>query len=342
MYKPDSVWTWAFILITFIQAAIVLAFEGYVFAIFEESLTARSRAVSATSTQAYTRTIPTFLTLFIFGLLYQLVLVWDALRMKNTIQVIGLCSYNVGLLIYAGVQIDQIKTATGMLSDTSTIPDIWDDLAPFLKAIPGVIALGLVLMTGVAWKLYDEFAWTIYKNISADLKMKRRYLTFQIYIALLKFDFFFFLGFTIQFVVVVVEVADPEFGLTLAAIPITVAILVMAGFWTRRENKWGMAFIIFLYFCAVAYFIFKLVRMYNGPKVTNYIPVRKSLTIFAVITVILIIITIINAIVCTQNFDTGLKRYIEHRKLESEDEKSYMTEMPNLSHGPAPSRMMID
>ena len=100
--------------------------------------------------------------------------------MKNTIQVIGLCSYNVGLLIYAGVQIDQIKTATSELSGTLTIPDIWDDLAPFLKAIPGVIALGLVLMTGVAWKLYDEFAWTIYKNISADLKMKRRYLTFQV------------------------------------------------------------------------------------------------------------------------------------------------------------------
>ncbi|MCJ1404316.1 hypothetical protein MMC11_007541 [Xylographa trunciseda] len=197
-------------------------------------------------------------------------------------------------------------------------------------------------MTGVAWKLYDEFAWTIYKNISADLKMKRRYLTFQIYIALLKFDFFFFLGFTIQFLVVVVITTDPEFGLTVAAIPITVAILVMAGFWTRRENKWGMAFIVFLYFCAVAYFIFKLVRMYNGPKVLTYIAVRKSLTVFAVITVILLIITIVNAIVCTQNFDTGLKRYIEHKKSESEDEKAYMTEMPNLSHGPGPSRMMID
>ena len=82
--------------------------------------------------------------------------------------------------------------------------------------------------------------------------------------------------------------------------------------------------------------------MYNGPKVENYVPVRKSLTSFAVITVVLIIITIVNAIVCTLNFNTGLKRYIAHRKLESEDEKAYMTEMPNLSHGPAPSRMMID
>jgi hypothetical protein len=33
----------------------------------------------------------------------------------------------------------------------------------------------------IAWKLYDEFAWTIYKHISADLRMKRRYLNYQVF-----------------------------------------------------------------------------------------------------------------------------------------------------------------
>jgi hypothetical protein len=42
------------------------------------------------------------------------------------------------------------------------------------------VGVGSVLMTFVAWKLYDEFAWTIYKHISADLRMKRRYLTYQV------------------------------------------------------------------------------------------------------------------------------------------------------------------
>ena len=82
--------------------------------------------------------------------------------------------------------------------------------------------------------------------------------------------------------------------------------------------------------------------MYHGPKVKDYLPVRRPLTIFAVITVILIILTIINAIACTLNFNKGLKPHIARRKLESDDEKVDMTEMPNLNHGPVPSRMTIE
>ena len=128
-----------------------------------------------------TRTIPTFLTLYIFGLLYQLVLVYDALRLKNTIQVIGLCLYNVGLLIYAAVQMDQIKDAVIQLANArESNVNVWTTTKPYLIAIPCILALGTALLSLVAWKLYDEFAWTIYKHISADLQMKKRYLTFQV------------------------------------------------------------------------------------------------------------------------------------------------------------------
>jgi len=82
--------------------------------------------------------------------------------------------------------------------------------------------------------------------------------------------------------------------------------------------------------------------MYYGPKVPTYIPVRKSLTTFAVITVILIVSTIGLAISCMLNFNKGLKPHIARRKVESEEEKGYMTEMPNLANGPMPSRMTID
>ena len=183
--------------------------------------------------------------MYIFGFLYQLLLSYDALRLKNTIQVIGLCLFNLALLLYAAVQMDQIQEAVKKLRDRNDIDiDVWPHTKPFLIAIPCIIAVGTVLLSLVAWKLYDEFAWTIYKHISADLRMKRRYLTFQIYIALLKFDFFLFIGFTIQFVVIVVNRSDIEFKLTIAAIPVTILILIMAGVFTRRESRLGMASVI--------------------------------------------------------------------------------------------------
>jgi len=129
------------------------------------------------------KTIPTYLTLFIFGFVYQLFLVYDSLRLKNTIQVIGLCIYNLGMLIYAAVQVDQIKDSIFSLQSSNYITpggQVWSDVHPYLIAAPCILALGTMTMSFVAWKLYDEFAWTIYKHISADLRMKQRFLTFQV------------------------------------------------------------------------------------------------------------------------------------------------------------------
>lgn len=183
MYIPNSKWTWSFSLVSIAQAIIALALEGYVFAIFETSLQACPKRSTAC------HTIPTYLALFIFGFLYQLLLVWDALRAKNTIQVIGLCIYNLGLLIYAAVEMDQVHDAITGNMDLTQNPDgqpiqikpsAWPEMRPFLVAAPCVIALATALLSFIAWKLYHEFAWTIYKNISADLMLKRRYLTFQV------------------------------------------------------------------------------------------------------------------------------------------------------------------
>ncbi|KAJ5893372.1 hypothetical protein N7495_005063, partial [Penicillium taxi] len=343
IYLPNTQWTWAFAIVTFVQTVVTLGLEMYEpdpqlqFYIFVNFQTQEVPNDSPSS-----KTIPTFLALYSFGFLYELVLVYDALRMKNTIQIIGLCMCNVGLLIYGAVQVNQIRTAVTVLFDNKAIkPEVWAESEPFLIVIPCIVAIGSILITFVAWKLYDEFAWTIYKHISADLRMKRRYLTYQIYIALLKFDFFFFLGFTVQFLVVVSDTHNAEFYLTIIAVPVTIIILALAAWFVRRETTVGMIVIILLLFAAMAYFCFKLFRMYAPATFPQYLPARPSMTFFAIITLALIVTTIINACMCANNFSRGLKPHINSRKKSKAEEKN--TELQsNLGLSPVPSRMMID
>lgn len=95
-----------------------------------------------------------------------------------------------------------------------------------------------------------------------------------------------------------------------------------------------------LYFAATAYFLFKLVRMYQPGHFKTYLLARRSLTFFATITLILIILTIINACVCMHNFNKGLKPHINKKRPRNEEEK--MTELSSNLSGKMPNRMMID
>ena len=160
----------------------------YVFGKFQ---TQQGKTVNADdTTNAQYKTIPTFLSLFIFGFIYELVLVWDALRMKNTIQVIGLCVANLALLVYTAIQIDQIHMAITLLGQAGGLKDapeggrpetaLWNACKGYLIAIPIVLAVGTLCMAFIAWKLYQEFAWDILKYIGADYRMKKRFLYYQV------------------------------------------------------------------------------------------------------------------------------------------------------------------
>ncbi|KAK9458510.1 uncharacterized protein V1516DRAFT_630578 [Lipomyces oligophaga] len=306
-------WSITLFTLAFIDAAIVLAFEGYVFGKFEAHLNSDIDA----DQRAYTVAIPTYLALFVFAEVYQLFLCYDALRCENTIQCIGIALFNTAMLVYAGIQYDQLDRATRTLSsqlvgaseDNYVLdPSAWGDIQGFLIAIMAVIGVMGFLMCYVMFKLYGIFGWSIYQHIGADIRMKRRYLCYQIYITLLKFDFFFFVGFTIQFCVIVLARKDVEFGLTIAVIPLTLLVFALATVAVRQENEIGVAAVFFIFLSGMAYFLFKLVRMYQPSQSWKYIAARKSLTAFAVITLVLIVVTTVNLIICALNFNKGLKQ----------------------------------
>jgi len=94
----------------------------------------------------------------------------------------------------------------------------------------------------------------------------------------------------------------------------------------------GMITTIFCFVGGLAYFLFKLVRMYQPSQAYKYIHARRPLATFAIITVILIVCTIINAILCMRNFNKGLKDHVlSEKRLSSVPPQAAQTPLGKLT-----------
>lgn len=143
------------------------------------------------------RTLPVFVLCFCLAHSYQVVLSVDACWNRNTILVAGLNMFNVCFLIYAIIQIGEIRQVLG-----DGVVDGSGQRVPvqvLTGAIPCVIGIAQILYLILSWYLWREFGWQIYKNIiGADRMLKKAYMQYQVYVALLKFDFFVFIAFCLQ------------------------------------------------------------------------------------------------------------------------------------------------
>jgi hypothetical protein len=92
--------------------------------------------------------------------------------------------------------------------------------------------------------------------------------------------------------------------------------------------------------------------MYSPERAKDYAPARKTLTVFAVITIILLVVTIAIAIRCALNYGKGLRNLILRPKTAESpvsgkesyyNENSYGMAPQGYAPRPAgPSRMEID
>ncbi|KAF9909053.1 hypothetical protein EC991_009114 [Linnemannia zychae] len=274
------------------------------------------------------RAIPAYLIVFVFAQLFQLLLAWDAVRGQNTIEMIGIVLFNFCCFAYSIFEITQTKKSLNN-SVKYFVPEgraekLNQDLVPYLAAVVVVIGLTQCAVTWLAYQLFQEFGWKIYKKIGADPRMKRMYRAYQIYLVLIKVDVFFFIGFSIQFIYLTLtkDTSDPEYWLTIIVLPLTIPILYIAIYAVRHESRrWMTAFIVAMH-CAVAYFVFKVVRMYVGNKKDNYDGVNQFLTLFASLCLVTILLTIANAAVCYRNFGKGLKPHLMKGTQRAQDAAS--------------------
>ncbi|KAF9898976.1 hypothetical protein BX616_003401, partial [Lobosporangium transversale] len=282
------------------------------------------------------RVLSVYHVLFIVAQLFQLILLCDAMFNKNTIQIIAIVAFNCAMVAYAGVQ---IKQATDILVETPN-DSLSNTILDIFKATPNptihhaslpyeiaVICFMVIFASGfaiIAYKLYKEFGWSIYKKIGADLAMRDMYKVYQIFIMIVKFDIFFQLGFSAQFLsVVVLQAESPEsstynlsdeemrriliFHLIMST-GASIILPILAWWGLKRESKIAMYCFNAGGFATLVYNIIKLNQVFNSPD--RFTGANKFLTFFLIVNLILGMVTIYLAWVCMKNFNNGLNAHI--------------------------------
>lgn len=202
---------------------------------------------------------------------------------------------NAVFLLYAVFQINEIQLTMANSSSSSTIP-----INVLTSTIPIVIAVAEVAYIALGWKIYHEFGWKVYKFLGADRRIKKLYATYQFYECLVKFDLFFWAGFSVQFIMLVLRDTQVEYYITCAALPFSILLLVEGHLAARYEHRWMMTtfmlgcvgamvyfvykvnFLLFLYFfvCLTWWFFIKLVQVLLHKTEDPYNQIWKTLTVF--------------------------------------------------------------
>ncbi|KAI9002680.1 hypothetical protein BC832DRAFT_104160 [Gaertneriomyces semiglobifer] len=270
---------------------------------------------------ANSRAMTVYHVLFIAAQFFQWILAADTIMNSSMIQLVSTTIFNVASFGYSIVQFKQASEigekaiALGLQGLPEAHPTKRIEL--ILIVAMAVFALGWLVL---AQRLYRVFGWSIFKELGADISVKKRLKVYHVYMMLLKLDVFFFLGFDVQFLFLVImqnATNDSEkWTHAFIAIPVTTALLVCGYLAIRRENKILMSFTLIGLSGGIGYLIAKLMDVTKAKEdrppgeENKYLGSQNSLTFFEALALALCIATFIVAILNFLNFGKGLKEQL--------------------------------
>ncbi|RKP39723.1 hypothetical protein BJ085DRAFT_29671 [Dimargaris cristalligena] len=238
---------------------------------------ASSKVVSSASILVYD-------SLFIVAEIFFLIIAWEAVAHKNTVQVIAATCFNFLLLVYSLIQYFTNRSA-------ATVNSTAYNLLILRLCLIVIIGVCTIAFAAVTWELFLDFGWKIFKQLGADLAIRQMYKRHQILITLLKLDVFFLIGYSVQLATLVLKTTDAETWVQIGlVIPGSVLLLSLAFFSLSREHGPSMLIVMVILGLSPAYFIYRLVRMFTVTRSSG---------------------TFYNSYLCYRDFNRGLRQSIE-------------------------------
>jgi len=331
---PDSIACRLYVITVLVETTIDLVIEGDLLLRFHKADNKASN-VSPQSGDITSEKMPVFLSVFALAHVFQLAMALDAVYARNTLQFFALTVFNALFLLYAIIQSSEVQHSLTNVSSEGGLSHL--PVNVLTTVLPIVISIAELAYIALAWTIYNEFGWKVYKFLGADRRIKKMFAAYQIYQCLIKFDVFFWVGFCVQIAWLVLDSHSLEFYITLAALVLSVVLLVEGHLAARYENKWMM--ISFLSGCvaAMVYFSYKFIKIILHKSSPEFSHVWESLSTFAVIAILLLVMTFIYAWMVMRNFGRGLKDQIARKQATTGGRHGAY---PSLSV--RPNRMSID
>lgn len=378
------------LLVVFLEMLIDVAIQANI--LWRYSKEQDSGAVSSDDYNA--RRLPIYLYIFVTAHLVQLILTAFAIRTRNTIQVIALAVFNAMLLAYAGIEVAEIRQTLDVYPASEEVASAHKLLTLPLNILTGivigVIGLAEVIIVILTYFVWREFGWRIYKFLGADLRIRTYYRQYQVFESIVCCSFFFFMSFSIQFLFLILNKRDPEYVLTWVMLPLSFLWLGFGLLCAKREWRVAMGVFLLGLLAGMAYFIFKLVRVWQNvalyyklgydkkharralnflarsaasaastvpgailsrdvdtgtslmDTVKSYYSVRKSLTVFSALSLVMICLCIGYGVVVWLNFGKGLREHVDEGRKPGFMPELGQTFKPVSSNPASPSRLTID
>ncbi|KAJ3383243.1 hypothetical protein HDU84_003760 [Entophlyctis sp. JEL0112] len=281
--------------------------------------------------------------IFIAAQIFMVYLAFDAIISSSKIQLIATTVFSLAMF---GYSCEQYVQSANLITSSAigathygflqTYGFQFHRTAPYEIAVIAAGLLFFLVWCFVAFKLYDLFAWNVFKELGADVEVRKRLTLYHIYMMLLKLDVFFFLSFVIQYVLLVFgDTNSMAKTVNIVVSPIAVVVLLLiAYFAVTRESNLLMTFLLVGLSGGVGYLVDRVIDIWTVTDPTKYKSSKTSLTLFTVLTLIAALITFAIAVLNFLNFGKGLMQSLKNKRTPVHTmERQNPLEMPAISTG---------